>query len=131
MRTNRSALPHEVTHRCHLLKEFDSAQNDNWLVEARGTRLVLRRYMSDAFDDIPYELDVMRRLQDLGWPVPELVDGPVFSGLCSRFFLENLAPTRKLLKNDAREDASSRSRMNPRRSSRIWASDMDSADQTK
>jgi Ser/Thr protein kinase RdoA (MazF antagonist) len=72
-------IPPEVIHHFGIasLKKFESAQNDNWLVDWRGTHLVLRRYKHNPLDVIPYENEVMRRLQDLGWPVPGLVEGPL------------------------------------------------------
>ena len=55
--------------------------NTHWLVEAGGSRLVLRRYAPEPFGDIGYELAVLRRLRALGWPVPTPVVEPMqFAG---------------------------------------------------
>lgn len=54
--------------------------NRHWLVESNRQRLVLRWYPDDSFDDIPYEIEVMRRLKELGWPVPVAVDEPLHDG---------------------------------------------------
>ena len=50
--------------------------NKHWLVESGAARLVLREYAEHPLADIPYELEVMRRVRDLGWPVPQIVAGP-------------------------------------------------------
>jgi aminoglycoside phosphotransferase (APT) family kinase protein len=54
--------------------------NEHWLVESEGSRLVLRGYSPEPFDDIDYELAVLRRLRDLGWPVPVAVEEPIYRG---------------------------------------------------
>ena len=51
--------------------------NQHWLVESRGSRLVLRGYSEEPFEDIVYELEVMRRLLALGWPVPAAIEEPI------------------------------------------------------
>ena len=52
--------------------------NQHWLVETRhGSELVLRRYMENHFGDLSYEFAVMRRLRDMGWPVPVLEEAPM------------------------------------------------------
>ena len=53
-----------------------SRANTHWLVERGGTRLALRQYPVQPFADISYEIEVMRRLRNLGWPVPEIVTEP-------------------------------------------------------
>ena len=53
--------------------------NLHWLVESGANALVLRRY-SDRHSDLGYELEVLRRLRDLGWPVPQLIEQPIVSG---------------------------------------------------
>ncbi len=50
--------------------------NKHWLVESGGVRLVLREYAEHPLADIAYELEVMRRVRDLDWPVPQIVAGP-------------------------------------------------------
>ena len=49
----------------------------NWLVEYRHSRLVARRYPSQPFPDIAYELDVLARLDADGWPVSVAVEEPI------------------------------------------------------
>lgn len=50
--------------------------NQHWLVEARGERLVLRRWEQSA-DSVAYELHLLVRIAALGWPVASSVVGPV------------------------------------------------------
>jgi len=54
--------------------------NQHWLVESHGSRLVLRGYAPAHFDDIDYELALLRRLQGLGWPVTAPVEKPIQCG---------------------------------------------------
>lgn len=54
--------------------------NEHWLVESGGSRLVLRGYASELFDDIDYELAVLRGLREQGWPVSVPVEEPVHLG---------------------------------------------------
>jgi Ser/Thr protein kinase RdoA (MazF antagonist) len=52
--------------------------NQHWLVDSGASRLVLRGYSrQEAFDDIGYELEVMRRIHALGWPAPQLAADPL------------------------------------------------------
>ena len=56
----------------------EGSHNQHWLVKTRqGSELVLRRYMENHFSEIDYEFDVMRRLHDIGWPVPMLEEAPM------------------------------------------------------
>jgi aminoglycoside phosphotransferase (APT) family kinase protein len=50
--------------------------NQHWLVEARGERLVLRRWSQPA-DEIDYELRLVARIAALGWPVAPAVARPI------------------------------------------------------
>jgi Ser/Thr protein kinase RdoA (MazF antagonist) len=50
--------------------------NLHWLVEARGERLVLRRWSQPA-DEVDYELRLLAGIAALGWPVAPAVDGPI------------------------------------------------------
>ena len=52
-------------------------QNRHWLVEYRHSQLVVRGYSVEAFPDIDYELDVLKRLDEAGWPVPVAVEDPI------------------------------------------------------
>ncbi len=38
---------------------------------------MLRGHSRDTWDDIPYELEVLRRLLALGWPVPAVIEKPI------------------------------------------------------
>ena len=49
----------------------------SWLVEHRRSRLVARCYPSQPFPDIAYELEIMARLDEDGWPVPVAVAEPI------------------------------------------------------
>jgi len=57
--------------------------NQHWLVDARGERLVLRRWaapddaVAERIGDIDYELRLLTRLAALGWPVAAAIAGPV------------------------------------------------------
>jgi len=51
--------------------------NEHWLVASGENHLVLRGYSPTPFAVIYYELEVLRRLHTLGWPVPVLVKEPV------------------------------------------------------
>lgn len=51
--------------------------NWHWLVEKSSDRFVLRGYPEHLLQDVEYEHDVMRRLHELGWPVPTVVEGPI------------------------------------------------------
>lgn len=50
--------------------------NQHWLVDARGERLVLRRWATSG-DDIAYELRLLASIAALGWPVAPAVAGPI------------------------------------------------------
>ncbi|MYB49838.1 MAG: phosphotransferase [Dehalococcoidia bacterium] len=51
--------------------------NQHWLVEHRHSRLVVRGYSDGAFPHIGYELEVLARLDEAGWPVPTAVEEPI------------------------------------------------------
>ena len=51
--------------------------NQNWLVEFRGSHLVVRGSSDEPFPHIAYELEVLTRLDREGWPVPAPVEEPV------------------------------------------------------
>jgi aminoglycoside phosphotransferase (APT) family kinase protein len=50
--------------------------NRHWLVEAQGERYVLRRW-AQPIEEIAYEVQLVARLAQLGWPVAPVVAGPV------------------------------------------------------
>lgn len=56
-------------------------ENKHWLVEAKGTRLVLRAYSraQTRASSMGFELAVLRRVKDAGWPVPEPVREPLLA----------------------------------------------------
>jgi Ser/Thr protein kinase RdoA (MazF antagonist) len=75
-----------LPHICHEVLEhwglttitfFGGRAHQHWLVEAGGSRLALRGYAPEPFDDIDYELEVLRRVHGLGWPVPVPVEAPI------------------------------------------------------
>ena len=72
-------FPHELAQRWGItpIDYLGARYNQHWLVESRGSRLVLRGYSKEPFDDIAYELEVMRRLLALGWPVPAAIEEPI------------------------------------------------------
>jgi Ser/Thr protein kinase RdoA (MazF antagonist) len=51
--------------------------NQHWLVESDGRPFVLRAYAQKPIESVEYELEVLRRLGQQGWPVPEPVREPV------------------------------------------------------
>lgn len=54
--------------------------NEHWLVESGDSRLVLRGYAPEPLGDIDYELEVLRRLRAVGWPVSAPVQQPISLG---------------------------------------------------
>ena len=74
-------IPHELAQRWDVepIEYLGSRYNENWLVECRGSRMVLRGHSRDTWDDIAYELEVMRRLLAMGWPVPTVVEEPILA----------------------------------------------------
>lgn len=53
----------------------------HWLVDSEGETVVLRRYGPwRGSAEISYEIEVMKRLKERDWPVPELLAGPVAAG---------------------------------------------------
>ncbi len=73
-------VPHEVL--CHfsliLVKHLGGRINQHWLVETGGSQLVLREYAPGQIDNVAYEHEVIERLHRSGWPVPRLVESPIF-----------------------------------------------------
>ena len=72
-------IPHRLAQRWGItpIDYLGARYNQHWLVESRGSRLVLRGYNKEPFDDIAYELEVLRRLLGLGWPVPAAAEEPI------------------------------------------------------
>ncbi len=72
-------IPPTVTQRWGItpVDYLGGRHKQSWLVESGRTHLVARRYPSQAFPDIAYELEVLARLDGDGWPVPATVEGPV------------------------------------------------------
>jgi aminoglycoside phosphotransferase (APT) family kinase protein len=50
--------------------------NQHWLVESGGKPFVLRGYARELIESVEYELEVLRRPGQQGWPVPEPVQEP-------------------------------------------------------
>ena len=72
-------IPHAVTQRWGIVpvSYLGGRLNRHWLVEHRHSRLVVRGYSDDAFPHIAYELEVLARLGEAGWPVPAAVEEPI------------------------------------------------------
>ncbi len=49
----------------------------NWLVEHRRGHLVASAHSGRPFPDIGYELEVLARLDEDGWPVPAVIEEPI------------------------------------------------------
>ena len=64
-----------------LVEFMGGRENQHWLVETGGSRFVLRRCCEKQSEpnNTAYELEVLRRLSELRWPVPELVREPILS----------------------------------------------------
>lgn len=79
LRTVLKALGAEPD-RVRLLKH---GHNSHWLVAAGGTRLVLRRYGQGARwtpDAVAWELELLRRLAEVGYPAAAPLAGPLTVG---------------------------------------------------
>lgn len=50
--------------------------NQHWLVRQGSITCVLRRY-AISYTDVEYELNVLRQLRNVGWPVPEVIEAPI------------------------------------------------------
>lgn len=72
-------LPSELTALLDLRVDryLGGRANQHWLVTSGHQPLVLRRYQPDPIGAIDYELRVLRRLADLGWPTPVAVADPI------------------------------------------------------
>lgn len=78
-------IPRDVLENWRLspVKQLGGTINHHWLVDRAGKPFALRRYHS-SYRDIAYELQVLRRLKDMGWPVavsatsPEAINGSVW-----------------------------------------------------
>ena len=72
-------IPAAVTQRWGIepVDYLGGRQKQSWLVESGRSRLVARRYPEHPFPDIAYELEVLARLDEHGWPVPTAVEEPV------------------------------------------------------
>ncbi len=74
------ALEH-LEFRGRVTRPLGGNANMHWLVERDGSTVVLRRYGPwRGSAEITYEIDVMNRLKERGWPVPEVLAGPVAVG---------------------------------------------------
>lgn len=60
----------------HLIAPLSSRLNQHWLVESGREHLVLRRWWQ-ASDEVAYEVDLVKRIAALGWPVASVVAGPI------------------------------------------------------
>lgn len=59
-----------------LVASLGGRLNKHWLVEGQRKRYVLRRW-AQPIEDIMYEVELMARLDELGWPVAVALEGPV------------------------------------------------------
>ncbi len=76
--------------------------NQHWLVEGAEGRLVLRAYSAGQLDNVGYEVEVLRRLHQAGWPVPQVVREPIREG--GRFWcLFTVLPGSSILTNSPSE----------------------------
>lgn len=60
-----------------MLAPLGGRLNQHWLVESGHTRFVLRRWSPDWAATSDYELRLLARLGDLGWPVAYAVEEPI------------------------------------------------------
>lgn len=74
--------PPELTTRLNLrvTRYLGGRGNLHWLVTSGHGPAVLRGYQSHPIGEVGYELRVLRRLADLGWPVPVALADPVDVG---------------------------------------------------
>lgn len=60
------------------LRRVGDRRNIHWIVDGPQDRVVLRRYASDrSYEDVGYELRLLERLVERGWPVPVAVSSPL------------------------------------------------------
>lgn len=72
-------LPLEITECWNVssLGYLGGRRNQHWLVQSGASRFVVRGYWVEAWSDIGYELEVLRELRAMGWPVPTIVEAPI------------------------------------------------------
>lgn len=59
------------------LRVVGSRRNVHWVVQTTSERVVLRRYAIDrSWDDVAWELGLLERLHDRGWPVAPALTPP-------------------------------------------------------
>jgi Ser/Thr protein kinase RdoA (MazF antagonist) len=63
------------------LRFIGGRENKHWLVDIGGTRFVLRAYSREQTraGSMGFELEILRRVKDTGWPVPEPVREPLLA----------------------------------------------------
>lgn len=60
-----------------IIAHLSTQTNQHWLAELEGKRVILRRFGSKSICDINYELSVLEKIADLGWPVAPAISEPV------------------------------------------------------
>lgn len=72
-----------VVHEWNLdtLRFIGGRENKHWLVDIGGTRFVLRAYSREQTraGSMGFELEILRRVKEAGWPVPEPVREPLLA----------------------------------------------------
>lgn len=62
--------------RLRIVRFLGGRDSRHWLVDSDGEQAVLRSSVDGPAGDLRYELELLRRLADLGWRVPEPIGGP-------------------------------------------------------
>ncbi|AZN38807.1 phosphotransferase enzyme family protein [Paenibacillus albus] len=84
MNSSDSLLPSsEVLDRLNIkvIAPLGGRLNQHWLVSLNNERLVLRLWSRAAHkDNIRYEVNLLRSIAELGWPVAAVIEGPIEIG---------------------------------------------------
>lgn len=59
------------------IRDLSRGANATWLVETPRGQFVLRGYARDTLPSVLYERDLLKRLLENDWPVPEPIDEPI------------------------------------------------------
>lgn len=90
-------VPTQIAHRYGVVVEsyLGGRANKHWLVRRGADRCVLRQYQVHPLGEVGYEIDVLRRLDEIGWRTPIAVADPIESDgrVCCLFrWLPGTAP---------------------------------------